>query len=90
MSLLMPMLRNSLKERTRDNAMYVGFAPYEKPEIAVTVVLENAGGGSSQAAPLARMMMDKYFEEREFTPKPDVKEREVSQDVAHQTTSHTH
>ncbi|GAC07940.1 MAG: penicillin-binding protein 2 [Paraglaciecola sp.] len=81
---------DSLAENLRDNAMYVGFAPYEKPEIAVTVVLENAGGGSSQAAPLARTMMDKYFEQREFSPKPDVIEREVSQDVARHSASHNH
>lgn len=49
-------------ERLRDNAMYIGYAPYEKPEITVAVVLENAGGGSKNAAPMARIMMDAYFE----------------------------
>ncbi len=48
-------------ERLRDNAMYVGFAPYENPELTVAVVLENAGGGSSNAAPIARIMMDEFF-----------------------------
>ncbi|GGF56027.1 penicillin-binding protein 2 [Alteromonas lipolytica] len=48
-------------ERLRDNAMYVGYAPYDKPEITVAVVLENAGGGSKNAAPIARQMMDAYF-----------------------------
>ncbi|WP_100640880.1 penicillin-binding protein 2 [Alteromonas facilis] len=52
----------------RDNAMYIGFAPYEKPEISVTVVLENAGGGSSNAAPLARQIMDFYFRNHVFEP----------------------
>ena len=41
--------------------MYVGFAPYENPELTVAVVLENAGGGSSNAAPIARIMMDEFF-----------------------------
>jgi penicillin-binding protein 2 len=49
--------------RLRDNAMYVGYAPYESPEISISVVIENAGGGSSNAAPAAREVMDYYFEE---------------------------
>lgn len=53
-------------ERLRDNAMYVGFAPFDDPEISVTVVVENAGGGSSNAAPIARKMMDFYFRDRQF------------------------
>lgn len=54
----------SLKEEHRDNAMYVGYAPFEKPEISVAVALENAGGGASQAAPIARGVMDYYFRDR--------------------------
>jgi len=50
-----------IKERHRDNAMYVGYAPFDKPEIAITVVVENAGGGSSSAAPLARKIFDIYL-----------------------------
>ncbi len=45
----------------RDNAMYVGYAPYDNPEIVIAVAMENAGGGGSQAAPIARKMMDAYF-----------------------------
>lgn len=48
-------------ERYRDNAMYVGFAPFESPTIVIMVAVENAGGGSSNAAPIARQMMDLYF-----------------------------
>jgi penicillin-binding protein 2 len=50
-------------EYLRDNAMYIGYAPYDKPEISIAVAIENAGGGSSNAAPLARRVMDFYFEE---------------------------
>jgi len=38
----------------RDHALYVDFAPYEKPRIAVAVVVEHGGGGSTVAAPIAR------------------------------------
>lgn len=55
-----------IDERLRDNAMYVGFAPFENPEISVTVVLENAGGGSKNAAPVAKKIMDFYFRDRVF------------------------
>lgn len=57
---------DKVDERLRDNAMYVGYAPFEAPEISVTVVLENAGGGSSNAAPVAREIMDFYFRDRVF------------------------
>ena len=50
----------------RDNAMYIGYAPYDDPQMSITVVLENAGGGSSNAAPLARQIMDFYFRDHQF------------------------
>ncbi len=54
-----------IDERHRDNAMYVGYAPFRNPEISVTVVLENVGGGSSNAAPVARQILDFYFKDRD-------------------------
>jgi len=63
-------------ERLRDNAMYVGYAPFEYPEISVTVVLENAGGGSSNAAPIARKVMDFYFRDRVFESPTSISESE--------------
>ncbi|MDF2179335.1 penicillin-binding protein 2 [Aliiglaciecola sp. CAU 1673] len=51
-----------MAEHLRDNAMYIGFAPYDNPEIVITVAMENAGGGGSQAAPIARRVMDYYFD----------------------------
>ncbi|WP_166111154.1 penicillin-binding protein 2 [Pseudoalteromonas sp. Z9A5] len=47
----------SLKERQRDNTIYVGFAPYTDPKIVVSVVLENNHGGIQ----IARQLMDYYF-----------------------------
>lgn len=57
-----------ISERHRDNAMYVGYAPYDKPEIALTVVVENAGGGGSSAAPIARKLFDVYLDQRSISP----------------------
>jgi penicillin-binding protein 2 len=50
-----------VSERRRDNAMYVGYAPADNPTIVIVVAVENAGGGSKNAAPIAREMMDLYF-----------------------------
>ncbi|MDF3126838.1 penicillin-binding protein 2 [Rheinheimera sp. 1928-s] len=52
---------NAIKEVHRDNAMFIGYAPAENPTISLTVTVENAGGGGSNAAPIARKMMDYYF-----------------------------
>jgi penicillin-binding protein 2 len=38
----------------RDHALFVNFAPYDTPKIAVSVVVEHGGGGSSAAAPIGR------------------------------------
>ncbi|MBY6197565.1 penicillin-binding protein 2 [Vibrio hangzhouensis] len=47
-----------LEEHLKDHALFTGFAPFKDPEIVVTVVLENAGGGSSNGAPVARQLFD--------------------------------
>ncbi len=44
-----------------DHAWFVCFAPVESPEIAVAVIVENAGHGSSIAAPVARDVLRYYF-----------------------------
>lgn len=38
----------------RDHALFVGYAPYDKPRYSVSVVVEHGGGGSAVAAPVAR------------------------------------
>jgi len=53
---------DNIAEHHRDNAMFVAFAPYESPELVATVILENAGGGSSNAAPIIRALFDEYFD----------------------------
>lgn len=60
---------NKLSSRLHDNAMFVAFAPFDDPEIVVAIALENAGGGSSNAAPVARKLLDYYMEQRNLTPK---------------------
>src|SRR5690606_22743885 len=49
------------QEHLRDNALFVAYAPFEDPQVVVSVVLENVGGGSTHAAPVARAMLDAYL-----------------------------
>lgn len=47
--------------KLKDNSVFVCFAPRENPKIAIAVVVENAGFGSTWAAPIASLMMEKYL-----------------------------
>jgi len=48
-------------ERNQDHGLFVAFAPVDKPKIAIAVIVENGGGGSTSAAPVARKVMDAYL-----------------------------
>ncbi len=52
----------NIDERLRDHGLFVAFAPFDAPEIAVAVVVENGGGGNRAAAPVARAILDAHFE----------------------------
>ena len=52
---------DEIDERLRDHALFIAFAPFENPEIAVAVIVENGSSGSRVAAPIARAMMDQYL-----------------------------
>lgn len=43
------------------HSWFVGYAPYENPEIAVSVIVESAGTGNEFAVPIARKIFDAYF-----------------------------
>lgn len=46
--------QDQLPWNRRDHALFTAFAPYENPQIAVSVIVEHGGGGSTAAAPIAR------------------------------------
>ena len=45
----------------KDHAIFIGFAPVENPQIAVAVVVENAGFGATWACPIASLLMEQYL-----------------------------
>ncbi|MEQ8937791.1 MAG: penicillin-binding transpeptidase domain-containing protein, partial [Gammaproteobacteria bacterium] len=53
-----------IAEEFQDHALFIAFAPVEKPEIALAIIVENGGGGSKTAAPIARKMLDHFMLER--------------------------
>ncbi|QEL63598.1 penicillin-binding protein 2 [Oryzomicrobium terrae] len=48
-------------ERLRDHALFIAFAPADKPRIALVVLVENGGFGAQSAAPIARQVLDYYL-----------------------------
>jgi penicillin-binding protein 2 len=48
----------------RDHAWFIGYAPAENPEIAFAIVIEHGGHGGTTAAPVARQVLEVYFEDR--------------------------
>ncbi|TAG92863.1 MAG: penicillin-binding protein 2 [Oscillatoriales cyanobacterium] len=51
-----------------DNSMYVGFAPADKPEVAIAVIVEGGGYGAVSAAPIAHEVFRTYFQKQGFKP----------------------
>ena len=52
----------TLSEFDRKHAWFIAFAPVENPTIALAVLVENGGGGSSVAGPVARAVLDAYMQ----------------------------
>ena len=53
-------IESRVQERFRDHALFIAYAPAENPQIALAVIVENAGFGAKAAAPIARQVLD-YF-----------------------------
>ncbi len=64
----------------RDHALFVAFAPYDKPEIAVAVVVEHGEHGGSAAAPIAGRILRAYFEGKGVIKKPQPKSQSLDEE----------
>ena len=65
-------VESRVAERHRDHALFIAYAPADKPKLAIAVLVENAGFGACAAAPIARQVFDYYLLGKQPTPvKPD-------------------
>ncbi|WP_392560753.1 penicillin-binding protein 2 [Orbus mooreae] len=62
---------NDIPEHLRDHALFIAFAPYDKPKIALAIVLEHGGGGSSNGGAIAKHILDYYLLGDESTQVPE-------------------
>jgi len=62
--------RDKTQERHRDNALFVGFAPAEHPQIVISVMIENGEAGGRVAGPVVRQIMDAWLLDHEGHLKP--------------------
>ena len=69
-------IESQVHERHRDHAWFIAYAPAEQPKIALVVLVENGGHGSSTAAPIARKVLDYYLLGKVPKPLPLVNEGE--------------
>jgi len=55
--------QRTVREELRDHALFIAYAPFEKPAIVIAVVVDNGGGGSRVAAPIARATIDAWLQQ---------------------------
>ena len=57
----------------KDHSMFIAFAPKDDPKIALSVIVENSGYGSTWAAPIASLLIEKYL--NDTISRPQVEKR---------------
>lgn len=60
-----------IEERLRDHALFMAYAPVENPRIALALIVENGGWGSTVAAPIARTVFDYWLDPTRPGHSPD-------------------
>lgn len=70
--------KEEIAKKLQDHALFVGYAPYDDPKIAVALIVENGGSGGSVAAPIVRKVMDQYLLKQDSEQnQPLIKDSEV-------------
>ena len=64
-----------------DHSIFAGFGPIDNPKIAIAVIVENAGGGSKYAAPIASLMIEKYLHDTIATARLKFEETILTADL---------
>jgi len=65
----------------KDHSIFIAFAPMKNPQIALSVIVENSGYGSTWAAPIASLMIEKYLTGK--ISRPRLEKRMVDGDLIH-------
>ncbi len=65
-----------IPEAFRDHAWFVAYAPRENPQIALVVLVEHGGHGGATAAPLAKIVIESYFQETSLKSKAGLERNE--------------
>ncbi len=63
-----------------DHSMFIAFAPKDNPKIVVCAVVENSGGGSKFAAPIASLLIEKYLNDTIAEPRKALEQRILEAD----------
>jgi penicillin-binding protein 2 len=64
--------------KQKDHAFFAAFAPRDNPRIAIAVICENAGFGSTSSAPIASLMIEKYLKDSIAGPERKAKVETIS------------
>ena len=65
----------------KDHAVFLAFAPREKPQIAIACIIENAGFGGVWSAPVVTLMIEHYLKGK--TDRPELEKRILEADLIH-------
>jgi penicillin-binding protein 2 len=55
---------DTVPDELKDHALFISYAPANKPAIVVAVIVENGGHGGSVAGPIAKSVMDSYLKKK--------------------------
>ncbi len=66
--------KEEIAKKLQDHALFIGYAPFDDPKIAVALIVENGGSGGAVAAPIVRKVMDEYLLKLDKNPVKNVLE----------------
>lgn len=65
------------QNRGKDHSIFMGFAPKDNPEIAISVYVENGGFGATYGVPIGALMIEQYLK-GELSPNSEIRAEEIS------------
>lgn len=68
----------------KDHSAFIGFAPYQNPEVAILVYVENGGWGANYGVPIGRLMMEKYLNRTISEESKYIEEQMIHSSTIHQ------